>query len=182
MPANYLPVLLLVIVLPYERTNMVSAIEAKCSACKAVAERIEMALDEEKPHQDLDLRGRLDSQGVRFGKVVDYKMSELRMVELFDDLCESMSKYGLATEDGTPVWVLKAGKKGLATGAKGKAETKDLTSYCGALLEESEESLMEAIQSDELEHTKVADILCKQITHHCKEPKKPKKSKKKTEL
>eukprot|EP00854_Cymbomonas_tetramitiformis_P034161 gene34161-biopygen17026 len=96
-------------------------------------------------------------------------MSELRMVELFDDLCESMSKYGLATEDGTPVWVLKAGKKGLATGAKGKAETKDLTSYCGALLEESEESLMEAIQSDELEHTKVADILCKQITHHCKE-------------
>ncbi|MEW5300402.1 MAG: hypothetical protein WDW36_003335 [Sanguina aurantia] len=71
------------------------AIEAKCSACKAVAAELQRRISLEKPRNHLDMRHRLDSTGQRYGKVISYKVSELRAVELMDNLCSEMKDYSL---------------------------------------------------------------------------------------
>ena len=50
---------------------------------------LQRRLDAEKPRNHLDLRHRLDERGKRYGKVIAYKLSELRAVELLDELCEA---------------------------------------------------------------------------------------------
>jgi hypothetical protein len=56
---------------------------------------LEIDLASERPRNHLDMRHRLDSQGQREGKVIDYKVSELRVVELLDGLCTKMKEYTL---------------------------------------------------------------------------------------
>ena len=56
----------------------VGAIEAKCSACQAVAGELQQVLEKEKPRNHVDMRGRLDSKGVRYGKVIPYKCARAR--------------------------------------------------------------------------------------------------------
>uniref|UniRef100_A0A6N2K3C5 DUF3456 domain-containing protein n=1 Tax=Salix viminalis TaxID=40686 RepID=A0A6N2K3C5_SALVM len=75
--------------------TVVSSIDDKCAACNAVAEEIEYGLSNEKPRNHLDMRHRLDSKGQRKGKVIDYRVSELRVVELLDGLCDKMQDYTL---------------------------------------------------------------------------------------
>ncbi|KAJ6921070.1 protein seele-like [Populus alba x Populus x berolinensis] len=79
--------------------TVVSSIDDKCAACNAVAEEIENGLSNEKPRNHLDLRHRLDSKGQRKGKVIDYRVSELRVVELLDGLCDKMQDYTLQKVD-----------------------------------------------------------------------------------
>ncbi|PIA46699.1 hypothetical protein AQUCO_01500321v1 [Aquilegia coerulea] len=86
---------LLIMILVTTRINRVSCIDDKCAACNAVAEELEIGLSNEKPRNHLDLRNRLDSKGQRQGKVIDYRVSELRVVELLDGLCEKMQEYTL---------------------------------------------------------------------------------------
>ncbi|KAL9395374.1 hypothetical protein Peur_009627 [Populus x canadensis] len=45
------------------------------------------------------MRHRLDSKGQRKGKVIAYRVSELRVVELFDGLCDKMEDYTLENVD-----------------------------------------------------------------------------------
>ncbi|KAG6783566.1 hypothetical protein POTOM_009222 [Populus tomentosa] len=66
--------------------HVVSSIDEKCAACNAIAER---------PRNHLDMRHRLDSKGQRKGKVIDYRVSELRVVKLLDGLCDKMEDYTL---------------------------------------------------------------------------------------
>nr|GMD21333.1 protein seele isoform X2 [Ipomoea batatas] len=92
--------ILLVSVVPF-----VYSIEDKCGACTAVAEELEHGLMTEKPRNHLDMRHRLDSKGQREGKLIDYRVSDLRVVELLDELCEKMQDYTLEKVDsGTKVW------------------------------------------------------------------------------
>ncbi|KAM0912628.1 hypothetical protein ACQ4PT_012684 [Festuca glaucescens] len=56
---------------------------------------LEIGMSSEKPRNHLDLRNRLNSKGQREGKVIDYRVSELRIVELLDDLCDKMQDYTL---------------------------------------------------------------------------------------
>ncbi|KAJ6399760.1 hypothetical protein OIU77_020336 [Salix suchowensis] len=81
------------------RDQTVSSIDDKCAACNAVAEEIENGLSNEKPRNHLDMRHRLDSKGQRRGKVIDYRVSELRVVELLDGLCDKMQDYTLQKVD-----------------------------------------------------------------------------------
>jgi len=83
-----------------------SAIGDKCAACKAVAAELEIGISSEKPRNHLDLRNRLNSKGQREGKVIDYRVSELRVVELLDGLCDKMQDYTLQKlESGEKGWV-----------------------------------------------------------------------------
>ena len=52
-------------------------------------------LANERPRNHLDVRHRLDKDGKRFGKVIDFAISELRAVEIIEDICEEMGKYQL---------------------------------------------------------------------------------------
>jgi hypothetical protein len=97
-----------------------SSIGDKCAACKAVAAELEIGISSEKPRNHLDLRNRLNSKGQREGKVIDYRVSELRVVELLDGLCDKMQDYTLQKlESGEKGWVKVADWNSFKTGNLG---------------------------------------------------------------
>lgn len=64
------------------------------------------------------MRHRLDKDGKRYGKVLDYKLSELRVIHLLDGLCNAAKQYELVEESsaaggGGQRWV-KSGECGWA--------------------------------------------------------------------
>ncbi|CAN6481575.1 unnamed protein product [Victoria cruziana] len=91
------------------------------------------------------MRHRLDSKGQREGKLIDYRVSELRIVELLDGLCEKMQDYTFEkVNSGKRAWIkvddwdnytLKIDKQ------EARAYSKDISSYCGRLLEETEDEV-----------------------------------------
>ncbi|OMO51254.1 hypothetical protein COLO4_37754 [Corchorus olitorius] len=123
--------------------TIAACIDDNCAACNAVAAELEIQLSKEKPRNHLDMRNRLDSKGQRQGKVIDYRMSELRAVELLDGLCEKMQDYTLEKIDSSRrVWI-KVDNWEILTIDKqeAKAHSKDISSYCGRLLEETEDEV-----------------------------------------
>lgn len=106
----------LLVVLIASVTTLASAIDGKCSACVAVASSLQAALELERPRVHVDMRGRLDSKGKRYGKLIEYKVSELRFVELLEGLCDAVGeKYGLqggiwrtGKSDGKPAFGAKS--------------------------------------------------------------------------
>ncbi|CAN6242768.1 unnamed protein product [Urochloa humidicola] len=138
-----------------------SAIGDKCAACKAVAE---------KPRNHLDLRNRLNSKGQREGKVIDYRVSELRVVELLDGLCDKMQDYTLKKlESGEKGWVKVTDWNSFQTDKKAaaRAHSKNLSTFCGRLLEETEDELSEWIKTSS-ESENVSKALCEDISKHCR--------------
>ncbi|KQJ92917.1 hypothetical protein BRADI_3g01590v3 [Brachypodium distachyon] len=165
-----------------------SSIGDKCAACKAVAARckstssdgsidlgflqaeLEIGISSEKPRNHLDLRNRLNSKGQREGKVIDYRVSELRIVELLDDLCDKMQDYTLQKlESGEKGWVKVANWNSFQTEKKAaaRAHSKNLSTFCGRLLEETEDELEEWIKTGSAESGKVSQALCVDISKHC---------------
>lgn len=119
------------------------AIDARCSACEAVAGELRGSLEADlaKKRDPLDYRGRLDSQGVRFGKVVDWRASEQRLDELLGGLPERLADYGLwrptvgwveqhPDDDAAPAWVKVQGKDA-HPGAKEGAALAAARAACG---------------------------------------------------
>ncbi|KAJ6731199.1 hypothetical protein OIU85_021918 [Salix viminalis] len=173
--------------------TVVSSIDDKCAACNAVAEEIEYGLSNEKPRNHLDMRHRLDSKGQRKGKVIDYRVSELRVVELLDGLCDKMQDYTLEkVETKRYEWVRvdswdnlsvsKIWNSSLIPGElahpiscesddkqEAKAYSKDISSYCGRLLEETEDELAELIKKGSMKVGGVSKILCQNLSKHCKQ-------------
>ena len=134
------------------------AIDAKCSACVAVATQLQSALEAERPRNHLDMRGRLDSKGVRYGKLIDYKVSELRFVELLETLCDDVGeKFGLDASLGA--WT--AGAKSAGKLAERKALRKELEGYCHRLVEAQEDALQEALYAGVLENESVEELMCR---------------------
>ncbi len=75
-----------------------------------------------------------DSEGKRYGKVIDYKVSELRAVELMEDLCNVLNQYDLLWLEanhtsavwGQPGWTwVKMRGDGAVHGAVSKYEVVD---------------------------------------------------------
>lgn len=148
-----------------------SAIGDKCAACKAVAAELEIGISSEKPRNHLDLRNRLNSKGQREGKVIDYRVSELRVVELLDGLCDKMQDYTLKKlESGEKGWVKVTDWNSFQTENKAaaRAHSKKLSTFCGRLLEETEDELSEWIKTTSTESEYVSKALCEDISKHCR--------------
>ncbi|XP_047076075.1 protein canopy-1-like isoform X2 [Lolium rigidum] len=162
--------ILLAVFLAAAPATSASAIGDKCAACKAVAAELEIGMSSEKPRNHLDLRNRLNSRGQREGKVIDYRVSELRIVELLDDLCDKMQDYTLQKLDsGEKEWVKVTNWNSYQTDKKAaaRAHSKNLSSYCGRLLEETEDELAEWIKTSSAEAGNVSKALCGDISKHC---------------
>ncbi|KAK6257019.1 hypothetical protein QUC31_000478 [Theobroma cacao] len=144
-------------------------IDDKCAACNAVAAELEIQLSKEKPRNHLDMRHRLDSKGQRQGKVIDYRMSELRAVELLDGLCEKMQDYTLEKIDSSRQEWIKVDNWDILTIDKqeAKAYSTDISSYCGRLLEETEDELTELIKQGSIKGGDVSKVLCQDLSKHC---------------
>eukprot|EP00249_Psilotum_nudum_P036472 c7500_g1_i1 orf=467-1096(-) len=143
----------------------------KCAACRAVAAELEIELLNERPRNHLDMRHRLDSRGQREGKVIDYRVSELRVVELLDGLCSKMKGYTLGkTVPGKVMWVRVDDMNESLSGSdrqEAEAYSKQMTTYCGRLLEETDEELGERIRSGLVKAGQVERTLCWELSHHC---------------
>ncbi|XP_034905498.1 uncharacterized protein [Populus alba] len=159
--------LMILVVLTF---TVVSSIDDKCAACNAVAEEIEYGLSNERPRNHLDMRHRLDSKGQRKGKVIDYRVSELRVVELLDGLCDKMEDYTLEKVDSKRYeWVRVESWDNLSDKQEAKAYSKDLSSYCGRLLEETEDELAKLIKKGSVKVGGLSKILCQDLSKHCKQ-------------
>ncbi|KAF7817690.1 protein canopy-1 [Senna tora] len=149
--------------------SLANGIEDKCVACKAVAEELEHGLSNERPRNHLDMRHRLDSKGQRKGKVIDYRVSELRVVELLDGLCEKMQDYTLKKIDSNKYeWFKVSSWDNLTINKQeARAYSKDISSYCGRLLEQTEDELAELIKNGSVKVGDVSKVLCQDLSKHC---------------
>jgi hypothetical protein len=135
---------------------------------------LEIDLASERPRNHLDMRHRLDSQGQREGKVIDYKVSELRVVELLDGLCTKMKEYTLNSLGfGAEIWLKVQGGTPPVPEldmSRQAAETnsKAIVEFCGRLLETTDEQLTEMIRRGEIQAGEVERILCQELTKSCK--------------
>jgi hypothetical protein len=180
-----LPSILIFLFLDVRRaTAGLPKIESPCSACKSISKELRIRIQNEKPRNHLDMRHRLDSSGQRYGKVIDYKSSELRAVELLDGLCGAtgVGQYAFvqfnisASGKTTSQWKKIHGQEvdALVNGTRytpsevEKAKQKLLQNYCGAVLEELEESLEQAIMSGKLDDLdEIEQYLCHIATKAC---------------
>ena len=69
-----------------------SSRKLQCGACLAVADSLHRKLIAEQP-QSCIARGRLDSRGKRDGACAQYRLSEMRLLEVMDGLCVDMIQY-----------------------------------------------------------------------------------------
>lgn len=147
--------------------------QAKCSACRAVARELAVRLDKEKPRNHLDMRHRLDKHGNRYGKVIDYKLSELRLIELLDDLCDGLTGYEFAPEDknsSTPARWAKTSELNVNRGFdrhRLSEDSKLLASFCGGLIEQYEDDVTHAIRAAQIDANGISDFLCHELSKYC---------------
>ncbi|EOA37121.1 hypothetical protein CARUB_v10010364mg, partial [Capsella rubella] len=145
-----------------------ASVDDKCAACNAVAEELELQLLKEKPRNHLDMRNRLNSKGQREGKVIDYRISDLRVVDLLDGLCDRMQDYTLQkVESKNSQWVKVGNFDSLTNKQEAKAHANDISTYCGRLLEETEDELGEVIKNGSLKAGEVRKVLCQNLSNHC---------------
>lgn len=144
------------------------AFSDKCAACQAVAAELELGILNERPRNHIDLRHRLDSKGQREGKVIDYKVSELRVVELLDGLCSRMKDYVLEVEGPERgKWTKNALAEAIQDRRQADAHSKQMTTFCGRLLEETEDQLEEKIKNGSMMFGEVEKVLCRELTGEC---------------
>jgi len=168
MPPRLLVLALLAFAMSALGVQPASAIEAKCSACEAVANELQAALERERPRNHLDMRGRIDSKGVRYGKLIDYKISELRFVELLEDLCTDVgNNFQIFDADAPKKRWRTFAKKLKIKGARAKAMRAEISGYCHRLVEEQEEALQAKLYANELNATNVDEILCVELSKEC---------------
>jgi hypothetical protein len=144
-----------VLIVVIAATAIAAPTALKCSACSAVVDELQQILQKEMPQQDLDLRSRLDGSGKRKGKVIDWRMSELRSLEIIEGLCMGMADYTVVTSgDGVERYQKFANTDGsvhisssMNFGGEGsREEIQKLRIICEAFVEEHEETLGKAIQ------------------------------------
>ncbi|CAH8354528.1 unnamed protein product [Eruca vesicaria subsp. sativa] len=144
------------------------SVDDKCAACNAVAAELELQILKEKPRNHLDLRNRLNSKGQREGKVIDYRISDLRVVDLLDRLCDRMQDYTLQKlESKNREWVKVESFDNLTNKQEAKAHANDISTYCGRLLEETEDELAEVIKNGSLKVGEARKVLCQSLSNHC---------------
>lgn len=103
---------------------------------------------------NLDLRGRLDGVGKRHGKVISYKHSEARVLEVMENVCANMTDYTITKQSDGTRKVVKinntGGKAVTITGSMtmSEHETRELRNQCGLLVEEAEDGLMAWVQKE----------------------------------
>ncbi|RZC45762.1 hypothetical protein C5167_038701 [Papaver somniferum] len=132
----------------------------------------EVETDPEKPRNHLDMRHRLDSTGQRRGKVIDYRVSELRVVELLDGLCEKMQEYTLEKIGSTREWIKVVDWNILSIDKQeARVHSKHLfllwKFILPRLLEETEDELTELIKKGSIKSGDVSKVLCQDLSKHC---------------
>lgn len=140
----------------------VGAIDAKCSACLAVVDELNATLIREKPHptNSMKVGGRLGANGKRDEKVIDWRTSETRVIDILEEVCKGMDSYSLSNwqdnkKGGVPMHWQKVGigndmiiTEAVTLGASNDLQKKELSNWCYATVEKNEDAIVQAIQSE----------------------------------
>ncbi|CAI0434858.1 unnamed protein product [Linum tenue] len=141
----------------------VSAVDDKCAACNAVAAELEIGLS--------NVRILLNCVCETVTNVFTECpiVSELRVVELLDGLCDKMQGYTLEKIDsGRREWIKVNDWDTLTTNKQeARAYSKQMSSYCGRLLEQTEDELTELIKKGSVTAGGVSKVLCQELSKHC---------------
>lgn len=123
------------------------------------------------------MRHRLDKHGKRYGKVIDFAVSELRAIELLDDLCDEMKKYQLGSDpdsEDAQIWVLSADVAPYQEGDKEppskdllKEQRRVLSNACADIVGRWEEDLTVAIREGKAGDPSVREVLCVKLGGYC---------------
>mmetsp|Transcript_437 Transcript_437/g.920 ORF Transcript_437/g.920 Transcript_437/m.920 type:complete len:385 (+) Transcript_437:18-1172(+) len=145
--------------LGFERAEGKDFFDAKCSACVSIVAELERNLELEPPRQNVDLRNTLQAPPVngKKKKVIAYEVSELRGIEVLEELCKGMDQYAITRQEDGSVSFQRYNAKGagsvrimgsMSIGSDYFHDDKrKLQAYCDALVEEHEETLLEAIRA-----------------------------------
>ena len=67
--------------------------QGKCVTCRTLVDAVGKTMENEKPHQNVDSRKPIRKEnGERTGKVTDYKVSELRAMNIMETLCGGVTR------------------------------------------------------------------------------------------
>jgi hypothetical protein len=127
----------------------------------------------ERPRNRLDTRHRLDKDGKRYGKVIDFKVSELRAIELLEGICDGLKKYQLDELEGS--WVLS--NVSSTSGSKEdeqmlKDQRRILRNMCADIIGPLEDELATSIRQGKAEPKSIRSYLCAELTPKCPDLKK----------
>ena len=163
-----------------------TAIVSQCSACEAVAEVLQKRIDAESDLRslDVDLKGRIDPDGKRIGKRIPYKLSEMRVFDLLEDLCGDVKDgYQLTPRKpktwASTAWMEEAKRNAWKKDARLQHQHTQIGNYCDQLLDENDEDLTVALQDAAKDEVEVVakQLLCRRVTKECaKADKKAKKA------
>lgn len=129
--------------------------QRRCSSCKVIAKELKGRLENERVRNSIDSRSRLDKNGKRIGKIVKFEVSELRAIELLEDLCKEMNKYTL-DEENPEQWKVRQGPETATT----RHHSRSLVSTCSEILGEWEDELSRAIRTGKATPDSVEQLLC----------------------
>jgi hypothetical protein len=142
--------------LDFSRAQGKDFFHAKCSACVSVVAELERNLELEPPRSNIDLRNTLRAPDAK-RKVVAYEVSELRGLEVLEQLCPGMDQFGIVREENGDVFFQRYNAKGAGTvkiegsmtlgSDQFQEDRKRLQVWCDELVEEHEDMLLEAIRS-----------------------------------
>jgi len=125
-----------------------------------VIAELERNLELEPPRQNVDLRNTLQAppaNGETKKKVIAYEVSELRGIEVLEELCVGMDQYGITKEEDGSATFQRYNAKGAGTvkimgsmtigSEQFHEDRKRLQTFCDSLVEKHEDDLLEAIRS-----------------------------------
>ena len=164
--------------------TLVSSIEYKCSANALIGKALWSKLKEENGRKELDLSHRLNSKGERYGRVIDFKDSEIRYLELLEDLCKKLpqalplpvgpEEQFERLKDGGIGWVFEHmyKEKGVILDLYSHREAKKematlIGNHCAYLLDEYEEEVIEILKRDWDEETKFLTTFMNLVSTGC---------------
>lgn len=169
---NCFIVVIIVVIQNCLNMTMAMKIQAECSACEEVLDILQARLEEEKPGETtIDLRNRLDANGQRQGKKVEYKNSELRVTNLLDELCRELRFHSVTTNKSEDVDRWRRMKEHVRKGqneAFHKRMSAKLESYCAFLLDEYEDEISTYIREYEMGDD-IVDKFCTTFLQACPE-------------
>ena len=170
--------------------------DVDCAACLAVSDELTRVLRKERAHhQNINLQthqDRVSSRAPDKKRVVSYKTSELRVIEILEAVCPSMKDYSHFSTASTSVLKDERGSGGAKAvpyfqrlnnaegdtsitisgnglgdinSVVGRTVRDQLRKHCDALVESHEDAITEIVRAGEAEE--LADSLCVRAASQC---------------
>lgn len=133
-----------------------------CSICDSIMDQLEIAISADSgSSQHVDLRNRLNPRGQRYGKLIDYKNSEVRLFNILDSFCSNLNDRVEYKTPLSPAEGSADGDNGLFVDTKflqhqytsplrriAKTKKKDLEHYCVSFINTNESRIWDLIRAD----------------------------------